>query len=1275
MSLRPAAAAPVSELHTPREYGWRGALLLALTYCAAALLCIFLSRQPGNIATLWLANACLVATLYDAQYRSWPLLLLASGLGNLLANVTFGDSILLSISFLPGNVLEAMLGALVLRHAGYWRGFERNVLALLQLNLLGALLPGLLGATIGASLIAWYGFAPFDKVWPAWLAGDVLGSVCVLPLAMLWLRRTPSHSLAELRNPDLLAAVLIALPLLVLAMHYLPLPLVYGIVPLVLAALWLPLLAQLALVMFASIAASAAIATGYFVPPPMLSYSDVLLIYIPVCLMVLVPQILAVAVQETRLRTAAQQLSERRFRDIIRYAAIGLVLNDSERRMIEVNDAFCNLMGYARKELIGQPFGQLVHPDDFAAEQDKTSLLRQGSSDVYEGEIRFIHRSGALIVTEVKATRLEDTTSGSLIIQVNDITQRRQAELAISELTERLRLATGSVGLGVWDLNLQTHALLWDETMYSLYDYPQGLGEENYQLWRARVHPDDVNRVEAALSDCIARGSVFASTFRLQLADGAIRHIAADAVPIRGDDGKPVRMVGVNRDISVQVLAEQALIAAKESAERASQVKSQFVANMSHEIRTPMNAVLGMSELLAATPLTPEQRKYLDMTRAAGRSLLAIINDILDFSKIEAGQMVLNEEEFLLGQVLDSVAAMMTVNSSSKPLELVIGVEPGVPLRLLGDELRLQQILFNLCGNAVKFTAEGEVSLLVRQAGRRNDQTVLLEFIVTDCGIGMDEWQVEQLFSAFSQADPSITRRFGGSGLGLAISKRLVDAMQGQVAVQSALGKGTTFRVTLPFGVGMQASLARPDFAQNYLIASPNALLSKSIADYVGSWGGRHVTVAQQGELLNALQTGPESEYDVLLVDGRLVDAGCEAAIRTLREHAAPPLLVVLGTRNGVAPFDAVAVKPVTSSSLMNALQEAYGKRVGEPGEAAAVGEETVHLNGRILLVEDNGFNQAVAIGFLSPSGLQVETADNGRIAVERLRQAPTAFDLVLMDVQMPVMDGYSAARAIRSELGLQVPIIAMSAGVLESERAACFAAGMNDFLPKPVDCNALLQLVSSYLEAPAPLLSPSRGDEPVHPLLREEQLLARAVQMPSLMISVAPILTSIVERAQQPIGQIDALLQAGKVQDAQAELHTLKGEMANLGAVRMAELLAQAERKLRNGEVDLSRELPLIGNTLAETLAALAAWLEQHAARHAEDQDAPAQLLDEAQLADLLVALRNNDLKAIELFETMRISMRGHFGAVQVADMEAAMSMLQFGRVLAVLEQPGMTA
>ena len=727
-------------------------------------------------------------------------------------------------------------------------------------------------------------------------------------------------------------------------------------------------------------------------------------------------------------------------------------------------------------------------------------------------------------------------------------------------------------------------------------------------------------------------------------------------------------------DISEQRAQEAALREAKAAAEQASVAKSQFLANMSHEIRTPMNAILGMLTLLRRTELTARQADYAAKTEGAARSLLGLLNDILDFSKVEAGKMVLDPHPFRLDQLMRDLGVILGASVGAKPLEVLFDIDPRVPPGLQGDALRLQQVLINLGGNAIKFTERGEVVVSVQWLAER-PEGMLLEFAVRDTGIGIAAEARQRIFAGFTQAEASTTRRFGGTGLGLAISQRLVALMGGTLALQSEPGQGTRFSFTILLPrAEMPAEPARSAAAAlRALVVDDNPTARSVLQRQCESLRWSADLAADGAEAIARMTVACEEgrPYDVLLVDWQMPgDDGFETLARMdaggLRGAATAVLMVTAHGREQLEQHrpdarvrpDAFLVKPVTPSMLLDAVAAARAGQ-GEPAPscpATATGAD--RLRGlRLLLVEDNLNNQQVACELLRDEGAQIEVAGNGAEAVEAVAAADPPFDLVLMDLQMPVMDGYTATGRIRQDLcNTTLPIVAMTANAMSSDRDACLAAGMNDHVGKPFEIDHLVQVIARLCGRDAgPGAAGAPAARPTLPQRVAELAAQAGVELEGALRRMggnAPVLRRLLDGflrdAEGLIAEADRALAQRRRAEAARALHTLKGLAATLGMGELAAQAAAGERAVgtpalaaavSGGSVDAS-PLAAVGGEFARIRAAvpglLAAWADDGVAALPEATaplDAEALRQDLAALAALLA---DSDMAALDALQAV---------------------------------------
>ena len=940
-------------------------------------------------------------------------------------------------------------------------------------------------------------------------------------------------------------------------------------------------------------------------------------------------------------------------------------------RFITVNDNVCQLTGFSREELLGQTYA--VHQPQLGSGDFDSEIwptLRAGRA--WQGEIGGVAKDGRVywtyaVMVPVKAA---DGSIQKYVSIRTDITAQRRLAQEVQSSNERFELAAGAAGIGVWEYDIVAGTLVWDNRMYQLYGRHRAGGLEPYTLWSESVHPEDRARSEEALQDAIDGHADFEPKFRIVRPDGEERQLKAMARVVRDADGRPMRMIGVNFDVTERLRTEAALQgnesllrsvgrmalvggwrvdlragqvhwseqtraihevpadfeptvstgiqfyapesrpviadavdraiasgqgwdlelrlitytgrsvwvramgevefdahgepaqlvgafqditerrrmddllrAATVAAQAASEAKSGFLANMSHEIRTPLNAVIGLAHLLQRTPLSPEQAPYVQNIQLSGKSLLGIVNDVLDLSKIEAGEMGLERTTFSLRDVSSSVQALFEEQARNKGLSLAMTPDATLPDALLGDPTRLRQILVNLLSNAIKFTEHGQVSLSIQALGAPAGHC-RLRFEVRDTGVGIDADVLPTLFTPFSQADASTTRRFGGTGLGLSITKHLVELMGGEVGVDSTHGQGSCFWVELPFELGDATQLA----------------------------------------------------------------------------HAAPVL---------------------TDGPRLQGV--------------------------RVLLVDDSDINLQVAGRLLELEGAQVQPARDGAEALRWVQQRAD-FDIVLMDVQMPVMDGLEATRRIRAmpeRAGL--PVVALTAGNTDTEHRRAREAGLQDILSKPIDPELLVQGVRRLIGRPpvGPVAAPMANDSPDWPQIEgidandSRRRLAGDVKLMRSML-------------QRMLAMCDECLgtpaNTPEQRQVLAELmHKLRGSAATLGAKSIATLAGQIEMACQQDQAEaVAPLLAQLGEATRQLQVAAVAWLQ--AAPEPPPTEGGAAPLDPQRLAELVRALQVADLEGLDLFETLAPSLSPLFDAPTFERLRAHVENLEFDQALVVI-------
>ncbi len=867
-----------------------------------------------------------------------------------------------------------------------------------------------------------------------------------------------------------------------------------------------------------------------------------------------------------------------------------------------VSDGVSRLFGCSAREYLENPYlwRDRVHPDDVAPINAWVDQIHQSDRRSIEYRIRRNDGGYFWVHDQQQLVRDEDGTPLEIVGSWTDITERKEAEVERQRTREQLDTLLGAAPVVVY--SFAAHGDFAPSFVSASIKPMLGYEPDEYMrdadFWRGHVHPADLPEVEAKQIELFRAGEHLAA-YRFRKKDGSYIWVSDEQHLIRDKVGRPVEVVGSWSDIDARKAAELACEAAQAELEKAThaaleanEAKSIFLANMSHEIRTPMNAVIGLSHLALKTDLTPRQRDYVLKIKSSGQHLLGIINDILDFSKIEAGKLSIEHIDFDLDRVLENVGNLMSEKASAKGLELIFEVEPAVSSHFKGDPLRLGQILINFCNNAVKFTDQGEIAVQICVL-EDAPESQLVQFSVSDTGIGMTEAQISRLFQAFEQADASTTRKYGGTGLGRAISKQQTELMGGQVTVESEPGSGSMFRFTARLGKG--TAIQRPRLLQSdlrgrrVLIVDDNPHARAVLANMLTSMTFVADEAASGEEAIDMLRQAAQygERYEIVFIDWQMPGLnGIETGKRILKlaDISGPPHLVMVTAygREEVLKqaeetgFENVLIKPVTSSILFDTAVVALGadREIKETTEAGPSFDIDRMRGARVLLVEDNEINQEVALGQLEDAEVFVDLADNGEVALRMI--ASNDYDIVLMDMQMPVMDGVEATRVLRADPRYaELPIIAMTANAMASDHQVCLDAGMNDHIAKPIDPDQLFGVLLRWIRRLDPdariELKEARAPAAARP--GADQLSIDGIDVASGLRRTGgnrsryeALLRKFAEQQEDVVLTIRNALSVGDAATAERAAHSLKGAAGTLGAVSLAEAAAATEAAIRSG-------------------------------------------------------------------------------------------------------------
>ena len=943
---------------------------------------------------------------------------------------------------------------------------------------------------------------------------------------------------------------------------------------------------------------------------------------------------------------------EERSRLILAAVNDGILELDGQGKISFINPAVSVLLGYSTDELVGKPFVTMMgstfkNDSGHISEQHPLLLTAQdGMSRHVEDEI-FCCQDGSTLPVEFVTTPMYK--GGELVGAVlvfRDLTARKQAEALITQERERLQmiLDTAPVGVAITTGAITRYANQRASELINL-DTEGDLSERYVDI------TDYATLVEGVKAYGIVRD------YELQMygPNKESRYVLATYLrtEYQGQEGILEWVV----DVAKLKAAEDKMRQAKELAEEAAKMRSDFLANMSHEIRTPMNAIIGMAHLVLKTELTARQKDYIKKIQGSSQHLLGIINDILDFSKIEAGKLSVEQIEFNLEQVLDNVTNIISEKTNSKGLELVFDMASDVPTYLIGDPLRIGQILINYANNAVKFTEHGEVTIIVR-VKEQTATDILLYFAVKDSGIGLSQEQIGRLFQSFQQADSSVTRKYGGTGLGLSISKKLAELMGGEVGVESEKDKGSTFwfTVRLARSEETRGRLVLPSylFQSNVLVVDDNASARAVMRDLLEGMNFSVTDLASGYAAIEEVKRadGIGKPHQIVFLDWQMPGLdGIETAkqIQQLAITARPYLVIATayGREEVIKQAESVGVenvliKPVNASVLFDTVLRLLGKGEHEyqpihEASSPFIDNLKVINGSRILLVEDNELNQEVATELLRDAGFVVDVADNGRIAVDMVKKY--AYDVILMDMQMPVMDGITATCEIRQMAHYaDLPILAMTANAMQQDKERCLAAGMQDFVVKPIDPDALWAALLKWIKPKSvPVISAQPGQDTQQtageelpsdiPGLDMVSSLKRVLGKKSLYLS---LLRKFMVGQKEAANKIRQAIQNGDLTTAERLAHTAKGVAATIGATVVQDDAKELEWAIKENKGTIDIYLEKFQKSLDALMHTLESHLPLEAFKSAE-WDKEKFLSVSNQLVELLAA---DDANAEKLFE-----------------------------------------
>ncbi|MBF0337497.1 MAG: response regulator [Nitrospirae bacterium] len=1011
---------------------------------------------------------------------------------------------------------------------------------------------------------------------------------------------------------------------------------------------------------------------------------------------------------EIAQREKAQKLlfqSEQKHRLLLTNIPHKVFYKDLDSVYVAVNPAYAKDLNLSPDEVVGKTDYDFF-PKHLAEKYRNDDILIMESEATWGFDETYIQNAQERVIHTVKAPIRDD--NGAIIGVLGvfwDVTDRKNAEDALRMEKETARRYLDMAGVIIAVLNPDQTVELINKKGCDILGYHESeiLGKN----WFDNFVPERVREnTKHAFEDCIAGNMIDYYEHELLTNYGTEPIVSWHIVPIYDKKGNIAALMGAGEDITERIRIETRLMAAMLDAENASRAKSEFLANMSHEIRTPMNAIIGLGHLMLTSELsadlTPKHMDYLNKIQSSAKSLLVLINDMLDLSKIEAGKLELEIIDFDLDGVLDNIATMLAIMAKEKGVEIMFSVDRDVPFLLTGDPLRLNQVIVNLLSNAIKFTHQGDIIVTIKVA-ELNEKEVTLSFSVKDTGIGILPEMMPHLFLPFLQADSSTTRKYGGTGLGLSICKKLVEMMNGDICVKSEYGKGSEFTFTIVAGYQQSRDTVKnmppPDLTGMRVMVVDDNEIARDIIRGILEGFSFNVTVVDCGmaaieELRRSCWMPAQQQYRLLLVDLKMPDMDGFETTRCIQSEFAPAQLPVImmitaygkeevrqkSKELGIRSF---ITKPVLPSALFSAVLDIFGEdtisqlRHHESSDTERPRLATIK-GAQILLVEDNYINQQVALALLSRAGLVVDIANNGSEAVSAVEMSPQKYSAILMDIQMPEMDGIEATKRIREEISKEeLPIIAMTAHVMKAERDKCYAAGMNDHVSKPIDIKILYDTLLRWVrpmtsDVPDVESAPPRQGEttPIDnlPGIDVASALERIGGNRDLLRKILVHFRGINAHV---VKDIEAALEAHDYKLARDLVHGLKGMAGNISATELFDVVRELEglivREVTDEIYECLNRMAEKLQTVFESASTFEALTEKAVTLTSGAPVERSALV--AIVTELDRLLRQNSLQARRYFAENQSALMSVAGEKEIAQLSACIDKLDFKAAAAVLK------